>query len=292
MLSHLVQANGEIRISEKEFVAILEEKISDAATELTVIRLAIEMSVQANVATWDTLTKMIRAHSDKHADRERPRIEPRTNPDYGIMMQQHYDNSRAHSRSRERRDKDEDKLTGKGGNDRSQRECWEYRDKGTCRFGKECGFAHKPFLRGQGRPPARGAGLSTDRGAGRSQERESGRSSERGRRGGSPARSNSHGGTPYPSPGRSVGGRSPLGRPQGATVGSNSDRLAVAEAVPADDERVDTRRVRFEDRDGIKQIRYTKGTAQVKRVGEGDTPQIVDSGAEINTVPIALMQEL
>jgi hypothetical protein len=50
--------------------------------------------------------------------------------------------------------------------------------------------------------------------------------------------------------------------------------------------------VRFEDREGPKKMLYTRGTAQVNKLGEGDTPQIVDSGAEINTVPIALMLEL
>ena len=171
------------------------------------IRLAIEMSVQANAATWETLTKMIRTHSDKHADRERPRPKPRANPYYGIMMQQHYGNRRARSRSRQRRAGGGDKPTGTRQERDSTRasknalkECWDFQDKGTCRFGKDCQYQHNPFLRGRGRSPDRGVGLSQDRG--------SGRLSERGR-GGSPARSNSHGGTPYPSPGRSVRGRSP-----------------------------------------------------------------------------------
>lgn len=60
----------------------------------------------------------------------------------------------------------------------------------------------------------------------------------------------------------------------------------------ADDERAGQRRVSFEDCGGPNRIMYVGGKAQVNKLGDEETPQIVDSGAEINTVPITMMLEL
>ena len=65
----------------------MKSKISQTATELTVIRLAIEVSIQAETANWVTLTKMIRKHIDKHADRQAA-LPERNHVEFGIMAQQ------------------------------------------------------------------------------------------------------------------------------------------------------------------------------------------------------------
>ena len=202
-----VHLNPGIRIPETEFLATLEAKISSTATELVVVRLSIEVSIGAGNANWDTITDMIRKHIDRQADRT---AEPtaRQQTDFGIMMQQTYENNRARSRSRDRREREWDTPTEKDKDrpSRPRRECWEFMDKGTCRFGDKCRFPHAKGNQGK---PATGRGRADepdrrgtlDQGRGQSAERGRGRSPERGR--GTPARSTSRGGTPYPSPARS-----------------------------------------------------------------------------------------
>ena len=218
-----VQLNPGIRISEKEFKATWETKICPTATDLIVVRLAIEVSIQTGTANWATITGMIRKHIDRHADRT---AEPTARPqvDYGVMMQQTYDNNRARSRSRDRHERERDRNTDKErGNERRSRDrqdrerdrttdregtrlqrkgiCWEFRDNGKCRFGDKCTFTHEPA----GRRSQEKERERVPRG--QSQENNRGRSPERDR--GATDRSTSGGGTPYPSPGRSPGRRSP-----------------------------------------------------------------------------------
>ena len=204
-----VQLNPGIRISEKEFIATLETKICPTATDLIVVRLAIEVSIQTGTANWATITGMIRKHIDRHADRT---AEPTARPqvDYGVMMQQTYDNNRARSRSRDRQVRERARSTDTENSGRREGiptnrrgECWEFRDTGKCRFGDKCTFIHEPT----GRKPKEKERERGSRGRGQSQESNRGRSPERGR--GATDRSTSGGGTPYPSPGRSPGRRSP-----------------------------------------------------------------------------------
>ena len=205
-----VQLNPAIRISEQEFIATLETKMSPTATELVVIRLSIEVSIQTEMATWATITGMIRKYIDRHADRtegqtEKPQIE------FGVMMQQTYENNRARSRSRDRQEREryrqtdrdtgnENKGESEGTKSHRKGTCWEFRDKGKCQFGSQCKFLHE-------QPPRRHIKQeikrerSAEREGGRSPGRNRGRSPERGR--GATERSTSEGRTPYPSPGRS-----------------------------------------------------------------------------------------
>ena len=70
--------------------------------------------------------------------------------------------------------------------------------------------------------------------------------------------------------------------------------MQTDKAEEADDESTAKRQVHFES-SGSRHpqiMRIGKQSTQVNKIGDGETPHIVDSGAEINTIPVAMMVAL